>query len=74
MRFRITNISNRKAASAASAYQMAEQTPRNWQIDLPHARIQAVASRASAMSIIWKKRDRHAVHYFLSILADFDCD
>jgi len=34
---------------------MAEQTPRNWQIDLPRAAIQAVASRASAMSIILEK-------------------
>jgi len=51
---------------------MAGQTPRNWKIDLPHARMQAVASRASAMSIIREKasgdpRDRHAAFLDLSI-------
>jgi len=51
---------------------MAGQTPRNWQIDLPHARMQAVASRASAMSIIREKtsgdpRDPHAALVDLSI-------
>lgn len=53
---RIFYISNNiKATSVASPYQMAGQTPRNWQIDLPWAPIQAVASRASAMSIILEK-------------------
>ena len=51
--FYISN--NIKATSAASVYQVAGQTPRNWQIDLLRAPIQAVASRASAMSIILEK-------------------
>jgi len=48
---------------------MAGQTPRNWQIDLLRAPIQAVASRASAMSIILEKaRIREIVSgaFFLS--------
>ena len=55
--FYISN--NIKATSAASVYQMAGQTPRNWQIDLPRTPIQAVASRASAMSIILEKARIH---------------